>query len=128
MLNRTREPVAAGTFEFSDFRELGVVFDNAAVRVAELNQGRKKDYCGRRFAAGQGVSDAAMLADISRQLGAGWQAPETVPNPASAITIYRWQSQCSARFYALLAYPSMQTSVTGEAFRPMESMYACGSA
>lgn len=127
VLSRTREPKAAGTIEFTDFRELGVVFDNAAVRLAELNRGKKGGYCGRRFAAEGGVSDSAIVADLTRQLGPGWLAPEVVASAQSAVKIYRWQSQCSARFYALVTYQDTLVGDGGRTLRPMETVYACGA-
>lgn len=128
VLSATREPLAGGTRVFSHAGAASVDFDNAIARLKELDRGQPRGhtrYCGQRLAAEEGVSDAAIVADLSRQLGQEWLAAEEVPSSAGT-RIYRWQSRCSARFYALVAHQRPQRDGNGVGFRPLVSMYACG--
>ncbi|RRD56001.1 hypothetical protein EII20_12910 [Comamonadaceae bacterium OH2545_COT-014] len=129
VLSATREPLAEGTRVFSHAGAASVDFDNAIARLKELDRGQPRGhtrYCGQRLAAEEGVSDAAIVADLSRQLGQGWLAAEEVASSAGT-RIYRWQSQCSARFYALVAHQRLQREGDGAGFRPLVSMYVCGA-
>ena len=126
VLSDTREPLAAGTRVFSHEGPTSLVFDSGLARLKELDQGAKRRYCGQRMAAQAGVTDADIVADVSRQLGQGWGPAQPVTAPQSSIKIYRWQSECSARFYALVAHQGVQRTVGGEDFRPMVSLYGCG--
>lgn len=128
VLSDTREPLAAGTRPFSHTGTGSLGFDGAIVRLKELDRGKSARYCGNRFAAEPGLSDAAMVADLSRQLGAGWGAVQEVPATQTSVKIYRWQSDCSKRFYAVMAHGAPMHGADGQALRPLVTMYPCGGA
>ena len=128
VLSDSREPLATGTRLFSHAGPETVDFNLAAVRLRDDDSKRPRRYCGRNMVAEEGVTDAAIVADIGRQLGEGWRAAEEVPYANSKLKIYRWQSACSARFYALTIYSIVPPGPLRLSYRPMSSMYPCGSA
>ena len=121
----TREPLADGTRAFAHQGATSLIFDGAVARLKELDQGQKRGYCGQRLAAEGDVSDARIVADLSKQLGAGWRAVEEVRASQPAIKIYRWQSECSKRFYALIANQTALRAAEGQDFRPLVTLYGC---
>lgn len=127
VLGPTREPLAAGTREFAHQGERVVAFGSAVAQLKALDQGTDRRYCGKRLAAAPGVGDAAIVADLSRQLGAGWRPAEALAHAPAGLKIYRWQSECSPRFYALMVEQQALPVAGGEPLRLLSSMYACGS-
>lgn len=125
VLGPTREPLAQGTRVFSHKGVAHLEFDQAIVRLKELDRSKTARYCGQRLAAAEGVDDAAIVADVGRQLGNGWLPAEKIALSAD-MRIYRWQSQCSARFYALAVHGQLRQGGDAPPLRPMVSMYPCG--
>lgn len=95
-----------------------MLFDAAIGHLKELDGGNAGRYCGQRLAAEAGATDDALVADLSHQLGAGWRAAEEIPASQGVVRTYRWQNECSARFYGLIAYQQLQRAAGGTEYRP----------